>query len=411
MRFYKYVSFALLLLVFSWSAIAQTHQATHAFYLTWTDDPTSSISIDWHSDATSSTTLKFRRKGTDVWRDFESTVLPYPFSERKVHRVGIGGLSPATTYELMFPGLESVYHFHTMPADLNSASIKIAIGGDTMHRKEWFEKTNGIVTSYEPDFVIIGGDMAYENGVAENLQRIYDWFDAYTTTLVTADNRILPCIVAAGNHEVVGGYYSRNPGYEQTNSFRNRIAPYFYSLFPFPGQPGYNVLDFGKYLSLVILDTEHSNPVAGVQTEWLKETLEARKDFLHVLPIYHVPAFPSVRDYTGTTQTIVRDTWVPIFEQYPIRLAFENHDHAYKRTFPIRNGKVDQTGITYVGDGSWGTEPRPIHSVEDTWYLKVAQSVNAFTLLTIEGSQYSLISLDWEGNVIDSYPQNPLVGK
>lgn len=412
MRFYKHLRIVLLLLVFGWASIAQAQQAaTHAFYLTWTADPTSSISIDWHSDATVSTTLKFRRKGTEAWRDFESTVLPYPFSERKVHRVGIGGLSAATTYELMFPGLETVYHFHTMPADLNAASIKIAIGGDTMHRKEWFEQTNGIVTSYEPDFVIIGGDMAYENGVAENLQRIYDWFDAYTSTLVTADNRILPCIVAAGNHEVVGGYYSRNPGYEQTNSFRNRIAPYFYSLFPFPGQPRYNVLDFGKYLSLVILDTEHSNPVAGVQTEWLKETLEARKDFLHVLPIYHVPAFPSVRDYTGATQTIVRDTWVPIFEQYPIRLAFENHDHAYKRTFPIRNGKVDQTGITYVGDGSWGTEPRPIHSVENTWYLKVAQSVNAFTLLTIEGSQYSLISLDWEGNVIDSYPQNPLIGK
>jgi acid phosphatase type 7 len=411
MRYYKHFWIATIALVFALSAIAQAQQATHAFYLTWTDDPTSSISIDWHSDATSSTLLKFRRKGTEAWRDFESTVLPFPFSERKVHRVGIGGLLPGTTYELMFPGLEMIYHFHTMPADLNTSSIKIAIGGDTMHGKEWFEKTNAIVTSYDPDFIIIGGDMAYEDGLADKIQRIYDWFDAYTKTLVTADNRILPCVVAIGNHEVVGGSYSKNPGYEQTNSFRNRIAPYFYSLFSFPGQPGYNVLDFGKYLSLVILDSEHSNPIEGKQTKWLEETLKARKDFLHIIPIYHVPAFPSVRKYDGYTQTLVRNTWVPIFERYSIRLAFENHDHAYKRTFPIRNGKINQTGITYVGDGSWGTEPRPIHSVDDTWYLKVAQSVNAFTLLTIEGSQYSLISLDWDGNVIDSYPQNPLVDK
>lgn len=407
-KFNKYT--LLFLLVFS-TNYGQAQNDPLAFYLTWTTDPTTSMDVDWHLDEINPTTLHFRRKGTDKWHSFESDVLPYPFSQRYVHRVGLQGLRSNTEYEVRFADSDAIYYFRTLPKNLNKKSLKIAIGGDSMHRKEWFEKTNRVVTSYDPDFVIIGGDMAYENGLAENIQRIYDWFDAYKNTLVTEDNRIIPCIVGIGNHEVVGGYYKQHEGYEQTNEFRRRIAPYFYGLFAFPGQPGYNVLDFGNYLSLVILDTEHSNPIEGVQTEWLKRTLAARKDVHHVIPIYHVPAYPSVRDYFGSTQTLVRDTWTPIFEENGVRIAFENHDHAYKRTFPIKSQKIDETGIVYVGDGSWGVQEREVHSLDSAWYLKRVQSIKAFTLLTLEDRQFSLISVDEDGNIIDSFPESPLVGR
>ena len=397
----------LLILIFS-ANYGYAQEDPLAFFLTWTSDPTSTMDVDWHMDEVNPTTLYFRRKGTEKWHSFESDVLHYPFSPRFVHRVGLQGLRSDTEYELRFDTSDSIYYFRTLPKNLNNKSLKIAIGGDSMHRKEWFEKTNRVVTSYDPDFVIIGGDMAYENGSADNIQRIYDWFDAYKNTLVMEDNRIIPCIVAVGNHEVVGGYHKQHEGYEQTNEFRSRIAPYFYGLFAFPGQPGYNVLDFGKYLSLIILDTEHSNPIGGVQTEWLRATFESRKNVLHKIPIYHVPAFPSVRDYNGTTQTLVRETWTPIFEENGVRIAFENHDHAYKRTFPIKAQQIDETGIVYVGDGSWGVQERKVHSLDSAWYLKKVQSVKAFTLLTLEGSQFSFISVDEDGNVIDSFSESDL---
>lgn len=407
----KYLSKILVLVFLILGHFALGQGGPHAFYLTWMQDPTSTITIDWHSNEMEIETLKFRKKGSEKWMDFESTVLPYPFSDRLVHRVGIQGLEAATAYEIQFNSLDSIFYFRTLPSTLNETSLKIAIGGDSMHQKEWLETSNKIAASYEPDFVIIGGDMAYENGLAQNLQRIYDWFDAYTKTLVTEDNRILPCIVAIGNHEVVGGYYNKYEGYEQTDEYRYRLAPYFYSLFAFPGQPGYNVLDIGDYLSLIILDTEHSNPVLGEQTKWLEKTLEERKEVLHKIPIYHVPAYPSVRDYEGFTQSLVRENWPPIFEANGVRIAFENHDHAYKRTFPLKNMQLDQSGIVYVGDGAWGVEPRDIHSVFDTWYLKKAQKTRAFTILTLEGREFSLISIDGEGKVIDSFPESPLLMK
>ncbi|EPR65884.1 hypothetical protein ADICYQ_5029 [Cyclobacterium qasimii M12-11B] len=54
------------------------------------------------------------------------------------------------------------------------------------------------------------------------------------------------------------------------------------------------------------------------------------------MAVYHVPAYPSARAFTGTTQTMIREHWVPLFEKSSIQLVFENHDHAYKRTYPIK---------------------------------------------------------------------------
>jgi acid phosphatase type 7 len=377
-------------------------QDPYAFYLTWKEDPTSTIVIDWHHEEETSQMLFLREKKNENWMEFASEVSTFPFSSRHVHRVFIDKLEEDSEYEIKFFEEGKVYYFRTMPADLSNKPLRIAIGGDAMHHKEVFEKMNKVVSSHNPDFVIIGGDMAYENGLAGNVQRIYDWFDAYSHTLVTADSRIIPCLVAAGNHEVVGGYYTKHEAYEQTDAFRAQIAPYFYALFPFPGQPGYNVLDFGKYLSLIILDTEHSNPIRGDQTDWLKKVLEERKDVLHKIPVYHVPAYPSVRDYAGVVQTLVRETWTPIFDDHQIKIAFENHDHAYKRTYPIRNNELNPEGIIYVGDGSWGVEPRDIHDVATTWYLEHAHKIRAFTLLTLSSDGLSFISVDEEGEVIDS---------
>lgn len=404
---FKKIIFLLAIVLIAKDGFAQSEP--YAFYLTWTSDPTTTMDVDWHLDELNPTSLYFRRKGTEKWNSFESDVFPYPFSTRYIHRVGIQGLRPDTDYELRFAESDSIYYFRTLPKNLNKRPLKIAIGGDSMHQKEWLEKTNRAVTAQDPDFVIIGGDMAYENGLPENIQRIYDWFDAYKNTLVTADKRIIPCIVAVGNHEVVGGYYTKHQGYVQNNEFRARIAPYFYNLFSFPGQPGFNVLDFGKYLSLIILDTEHSNPIPGVQTDWLINTLKEREKVNHKIPIYHVPAYPSVREYTGTVQTLVRETWTPIFDANGVEIAFENHDHAYKRTFPIKNMEVNDSGIIYIGDGSYGVTPRNIHPVDSTWYLNKAQSIRAFTLLILEESSWSFISIDEDGNVIDSFPESALL--
>jgi hypothetical protein len=180
---------------------------------------------------------------------------------------------------------------------------------------------------------------------------------------------VIPVVAAIGNHVVWGGYLDRHPGYVQTVIWRQRIAQVFYQVFPFTGQPGYAALDFADYLSLVFLDTDHTNPIDGQQKDWLKHTLAARNDGRHLFPVYHVTAYPSLRAYGDKTQTRVREHWVPLFEAHNVKVAFEHHDHLYKRTEPIRNGKVDPSGVVYIGDGSFGLvrSNREIKKPEDTW--------------------------------------------
>jgi len=89
-----------------------------------------------------------------------------------------------------------------------------------------------------------------------------------------------------------------------------------------------------------------------------------------------------------------------------LKLVFEKHDHAYKRTHPIRNGKINPNGIVYVGDGAWGTETRIIGDRQDydAWYIAEAASVRHFILLTLHGTQRHMKMISSKGEVIDEFP-------
>jgi len=325
-----------------------------------------------------------------------------PWTGRFVQRVELTGLEPDTTYRFRGTSHERTYSFRTMPATLDRP-LRFAVGGDTRHSQEMMERTSRVAMQYEPEFIVWGGDLAYADGVPENAYRWQEWFDANDNTLITADGHVVPVIVAIGNHEVRGGYYTRHEGYDGSDAFRRDIAPFFYSLFAFPGQPGYAVLDFGDYLSLVILDTDHANPVAGEQTAWLRDVLEQRREVPHVLPVYHVPAYPSHRPFEGSVSARVREHWVPLFEDFDVRLAFEHHDHTYKRTESLRGGVIDETGVVYLGDGAWGVGVRPVHPADTTDYLAVSKSVRHALIMTLIGEEQAMVAVSEHGEVIDTY--------
>ena len=82
--------------------------------------------------------------------------------------------------------------------------------------------------------------------------------------------------------------------------------------------------------------------------------------------------------------------------------AFEHHSHAFKRTYPIREGKKDPAGVVYLGDGSWGIPTRKVHTPEKMWYLKKAASLNACWFVSLSKEKAEVKARDLQGNVIDS---------
>lgn len=397
-------------------SVSEATEPPHALYLTWQRDPTTTMTIQWHElEEDDTVRLEYARIDSNTLREVDSETHEMVFAGRPIHTVELTDLEPNSVYRFRitrddFGRSSDFYTFRTMP-DTADTPVRLAIGGDVRHRQSWMERTNLQALRFEPHAVVWGGDLAYADGREDRLDRWEEFLEACTNTLISEDGHVIPIIVGIGNHEILGGYYWRGDrgrdAYEDSDEFRESIAPYFYNLFAFPGHPGYGVLDVGDYMSIIVLDTDHSGPVVGTQTEWLAETLTEREHVPHVFPVYHVPAYPSVRRYDGGVTTRVRENWTPLFERHGVRLAFENHDHAYKRTVPIIGEEAHEDGVVYIGDGAWGVGVREVHDAEETWYLDNATSQRHFILVTVHGDHQDVKVINEHGRLIDHHVSRP----
>jgi acid phosphatase type 7 len=374
-----------------------------ALYLSWQRDPATTMTVQWHTLDEAPTRLQFRTTNAPNWRAASGTSVPLPQSQRDVHTIELTGLSPRTDYEFRFGEGGRIFKFRTMPRNLTEP-VRFVAGGDVYHQRDWMDLMNKLSANLDPAFVVIGGDLAYSFERAQTTERMERWdayFDSWKKHAVTPDGRLIPMLVTIGNHEVQG-FYGQTPAQ----------AAAYYALFAMPGSRGYNVLDFGKYMSLILLDSDHTRPVEGEQTAWLNKTLSDRRRVPHVFPVYHVPAYPSLRSYdegdSGKISARIREHWCPLFDKYGVNLAFENHDHTFKRTHPIRAGKIDPRGVVYLGDGAWGVSVRKPET-DPRWYIARADAIRHFYLVTLYREARHVMAVDELGRIIDEVYQR--VGK
>lgn len=388
--------------------------------LTWQQDPTTTMTIDFHSEVGAqlprASIVQYKELGGDQWHEVPGTMEAFPYTARNIHRVELTGLEPDTTYRFRF-GEDSVsYKFRTMPADLSSREIRFAAGGDTQ-RHDGFRAICRQVMKHDPDFIALGGDLSYADGgyravrnnqINDADRRWRDWFNVAKDELISEEGRVVPILAGIGNHEVRRGYYTNYAEYEQTDTWRERMAPIYYNIFAFTKQPGYATMDFGDYLSMIFLDSDHTNPIEGEQTRWLEAQLSDRAARVpHIFPIHHVAAYTTVRDFDGRRKRLIREHWHPLFERYGVEIVFENHDHNYKRTYPIRAGEIDPEGVVYIGDGAFGVSGRPdrMHDPDETWYLDRAKGIRHFIMVTLDEYGRQLRMYDEHGEMFDAYPE------
>jgi hypothetical protein len=366
-------------------------------FLTWQRDPTTTMTIQWVGRQLDGLdpTIRYHEltkissdAPSDTWQPKTPVVRPYPLSELKLFRTELTGLKPGADYEFRIGTSSPTYRFKTMPAKATD-SIHFVSGGDCGVNSHTVAN-NVQAARQDPMFAVIGGDLAYEDGRV--LETNLNFLRNYSRDMVGRDGRLIPMIACIGNHEVNGGY-------KQPRS----KAPFFYALFDglYP-ETGYASLDFGDYLSLVLLDTEHTSLIAGDQTDWLEKTLKARQSNPHMLVVNHVPAYPSARDPNGDkgTGAANRKHWVPLFEKYRVPVVLEHHDHTFKRTKPLLNGLAHENGVVYLGDGSWG-RLRALLKPEKTPYMALTSRNYHLSLHSLQGEERFHLALDENGRVMD----------
>ena len=400
----KFLSvFAFCFIFISLGLQAEIKNEPIAVYLSWQRDPTRTMVVQWVSSMEQENDEVFyKRDEDDSWQI--AVGLHAPFPEREpflLHRVELTGLTPNSVYFFRTGWQGKEYKFRTMPTHLDKP-LRFVVGGDMYHDDvKTLAETNRQAAAQDPYFALVGGDIAYASSNSlewsnEKRKRWLTWLIIWKQHMVTNEGFLIPMLAAIGNHDT-DGKDGQTP----------KQAPFFYFLFPFPGEQGYNVLDFGDYLSIIALDTGHTHPIPGAQTFWLYQALQSRWQMPHKFAFYHVPAFPSVRDFKGKTSASIRQNWVPIFENFGLTTAFEHHDHAYKRTHPLFQGRPDNLrGVLYLGDGAWGIKkPRVPRKPTKDSYLAATAPARHFILVSLSEHYRYYHAIDYRGNTIDVYIQ------
>lgn len=378
-------------------SFANENDTQIGLWLSWHKDPSTTMNIKWLTKKEDRNShLEYREVNKLIWKGalVQEIKMPYDLPY-VIHYVEIKGLTPNTVYEFTIDDKET-YLFKTLPNSL-ATPIKFVVGGDMYHDDiEVVRETQRAAASNSPSFAILGGDLAYSapkvGHFKEEFEKWVDFLRAWKETMITKEGYLIPMVTAIGNHEVIGRY-----GQSKAE------AVFYYAFFAAPNGSTNYTLDFGNYLSLIILDSGHTFDISGEQTEWLEQSLKDRLCVPHKFAVYHVPAWPSIRKFEYKVSKEIRANWVPLFEKYRINAAFEHHDHGYKRSHPIYEGQIDQNkGVLYLGDGAWGVKkPRLPKTKEPRWWIAKSLPERHFFLVTLKGCVRNYKGINSDGVIFD----------
>ena len=370
-------------------------------YLTWQGDTSHTITVNYQTlGGADSSQVYFDTKPRDGRPgDYRYTAagsshqiegLP---DGRWIHWVELKRLKADSTYYFIAGdprnGFTPERKFRTIPS--GSDKLRFVTGGDIGVGPDvalLFREAANL----HPAFGMVGGDIAYANDLFTNTWKWDAWLDLWETNMVTPSGLTIPMVLAIGNHEV-------GPG----SPISRMNARFYLQFFAQDNERSYYSRTFGKNLALFVLDSGHISPQDGEQTAWLEAQLAAHRRVPHRMAVYHVPLYPCYRPYEGAASVRQRKLWLPIFDKYKLTAAFENHDHAFKRTRLLRENVPDPQGTLYIGDGCWGMGARKVAETL-RWYEAKAASLQHFWCVDVSRAGVEYRAVSKEGRVFDVFP-------
>ena len=248
-------------------------------YLSFGQDPCTSMQVSWLGGE-GRVRAEYRAMGDRAWREQDGERLE---RELPLCRVQLKALRPDTEYLLRIEGMQGgIRRFRTMPRAL-TREVRFVVAGDGLRQRRRFQQVKERICLAKPDFVVIGGDIAYavrgrrstRGSAAKWRAFVRHWSDARTS-----EGRLIPLLFVVGNHDAA---------HHEAQTFALLAGE----------DRTYRAVDLGGYLSLFLLDTGHVAPLEGAQTRWLGEVLQQRAQVPCKIAVYHVAAFPSVYSYEG----------------------------------------------------------------------------------------------------------------
>ena len=341
---------------------------------------------------------------------------------------------------------------------------RFAVFGDCGARSAQQAKISWLVNEQKPDFVLVTGDIVYNNGREQEYRR--NFFPYYTaekadTTVGSPIMKNTPFYMLVGNHDIYSAdlakypdglayfYYNDLPlngvipketlevkgPPAQVDAFKKSVQPRFPRMTHFS-------FDHGN-VHIACLDANtYINPLDPTVIDWLANDLRNSKADWKIVS-YHHPGFNSSKaHYDYQLMRLLS----PVLEQLGVDLVLTGHVHNYQRTFPLTfEPKKDSTGAQYLiskegrvdgkftldqeFDGVTKTKPKGIiyvvtgaggaalydkemsakpfmwkHEPQENWVpftVKMVSDVHSFTMIETKGKTLQLRQVDARNQVID----------
>jgi len=221
-------------------------------------------------------------------------------------------------------------------------------------------------------------------------------------TLSISLNRLVPIVLAVGNHDV-----GLNSLSETNISTASSDAPLFFQYFPQhfkQDNQGGNLAQipdinerrtyFHHIFSGMIfytLDSGYISNFQGYQSRWLNDSLSKNNNLVKFVQ-YHAPSFASCAfqsnlEATANVQSLM--FWNNLFDKYNVTTVYEHHNHLLKRTWRIKGYTENTNGTLYLGDGGWGDVNEKCSLNDEDFYATIQRKQHVWV------SQIGAISINY----------------
>ena len=345
-----------------------------------------SITIMWETDQPATSMLEY---GRAQWLEDKDKPAPLPHREkqdevRTIHEVRLYPLEVQTNYfyrvtSTTDEGKEvssNILSFQTAVRE-DSAFAFVVVGDNRSFPQRW-GKIAARAYAERPNFVLHVGD------VVTNGNKKQQWLDEYLKPAEELIGRV-PIYVAIGNHE--------------------KNSHWYYKYVSYPQPENYYCFDYGN-AHFAIIDSNKDLSPGSEQYEWLKKDLARTKARWRFVAHHHPPYSSAGGKYKYVDASKLGDLnvrhLVPLYEKYGVDIVWYGHVHDYERTWPIKNGRLDQKqGVIYIRTGGGGAPLVNFLRPTRSWFTAKVLRNWQYCLVNIHSGTLQMMAYDIDGRMYD----------
>jgi acid phosphatase type 7 len=405
------ISAVLLAFTFAYSTANQTPSGDASaipdhIALSWTGNPTTTMTITWRTDTTVTSGFVQFQKGKTLTKKArqvkaESRDFTTNLGATRLFSATLVNLSPKAEYCYRVGEGEHWSQTHAFStADRKVRAFKFLIFGDSQSPLSgespygiWSKTLHNAYSAY-PDarFFVNVGDLV---DIGQNGAHWNAWF-AGTKGVIDR----IPAMPVPGNHESYGSRHTTKPEYWKAQFMLPQNGP---------GELKGQVYsyDYGP-VHFVVLDSQQEEQrqygdMLQIQKPWLEADLAASKATWKIV-FFHRPPYGNMGRRINEE---IKSAFCPIMEKHHVDLVFNAHDHGIARTYPISKDaimdKPSQGVIYYVSGQSGGKTYSNLQKMAWNSFFYNPQDQPNYFVVEVTDKILTIKTIKQDGTVLDTF--------